>query len=185
MWSASLSFQLVFPALLGAKLVAGTMIAKDHPNGNPFHLQTKQKRLKLVMTLSITIRDDNSCCHLQNYRSLLVHKREKVPNSTYSTTSSPDSVFNTTEFTASATFSPDDALPLPVRRRPRIKMDNQRSVLPVTTAFAVDTPWSSPVRDRADLQIVQQPETVREVPTTESATSSARHNQPSGSPTTH
>ncbi|PQE16877.1 hypothetical protein CJF30_00003582 [Rutstroemia sp. NJR-2017a BBW] len=60
MWSARLSFQIIFPELLGAKFVAGTMIAKDHPNDNPFHLQTKQKRLKLVMTPSITMRDDNS-----------------------------------------------------------------------------------------------------------------------------
>ncbi|KAM3075483.1 hypothetical protein ACMFMG_007630 [Clarireedia jacksonii] len=60
MWSARLSFQIIFPDLLGAKFVAGTMIAKDHPNDNPFQLQTKQKRLKLVMTPSITMRDDNS-----------------------------------------------------------------------------------------------------------------------------
>jgi hypothetical protein len=50
----------IFPALLGTKFVAGTMIAKDHANDNSFHLQTKQKRLKLVMTPSFTMRDDNS-----------------------------------------------------------------------------------------------------------------------------
>ncbi|KAI9646904.1 hypothetical protein NHQ30_004904 [Ciborinia camelliae] len=60
MWTAKLSFQIVFPDLLGVKYTAGTMIAKDHPKDNPYQLQTKQKRLKLVMTPSITMRDDNS-----------------------------------------------------------------------------------------------------------------------------
>ncbi|QSZ34706.1 hypothetical protein DSL72_007561 [Monilinia vaccinii-corymbosi] len=60
MWTAKLSFQIVFPELLGSKYTAGTMIAKDHPNDNPYQLQTRQKRLKLVMTPSITMRDDNS-----------------------------------------------------------------------------------------------------------------------------
>ncbi|KAB8299845.1 hypothetical protein EYC80_000091 [Monilinia laxa] len=60
MWTAKLSFQIVFPELLGAKYTAGTMIAKDHPHDNPYQLQTRQKRIKLVMTPSITMRDDNS-----------------------------------------------------------------------------------------------------------------------------
>ncbi|KAF7862873.1 uncharacterized protein EAF02_010422 [Botrytis sinoallii] len=60
MWTAKLSFQVIFPELLGNKFTAGTMIAKDHPRDNPYQLQTKQKRLKLVMTPSITMRDDNS-----------------------------------------------------------------------------------------------------------------------------
>ncbi|APA08177.1 hypothetical protein SS1G_00130 [Sclerotinia sclerotiorum 1980 UF-70] len=60
MWTAKLSFQIVFPDLLGVKFTAGTMTPKDHPRDNPYQLQTKQKRLKLVMTPSITMRDDNS-----------------------------------------------------------------------------------------------------------------------------
>jgi hypothetical protein len=51
---------------------------------------------------------------------------------------------------------------------------DQRVVSPTTTAFRADTPWPLPVLHRPDVPVVQQSETARAAPMTESATSSAR-----------
>jgi hypothetical protein len=53
------TFQIFFPET-AAKFTAATMDSMDHPRDNPMLLQTKQRRVKLVITPVITMRDDTA-----------------------------------------------------------------------------------------------------------------------------
>jgi len=59
MYTSCLTFQIFFPETC-AKFTSAIMNSRDHPNENPNVLQTKQIRVKLVMTPIITLRDDRS-----------------------------------------------------------------------------------------------------------------------------
>jgi hypothetical protein len=57
MHTSYLTFQVYFPET-ASKFSASTMVAKDRRRVNPIILQTRQTRLKLVITPVITMRDD-------------------------------------------------------------------------------------------------------------------------------
>jgi len=59
MYTSNLTFQIFFPETC-TKFTSAIMNSRDHRNENPNMLQTKQIRVKLVITPIITLRDDRS-----------------------------------------------------------------------------------------------------------------------------
>ncbi|KAG9245684.1 hypothetical protein BJ878DRAFT_479007 [Calycina marina] len=59
MFSSFVTFQIFFPETC-TKYTGAIMASRDHPNENPNVLQTKQIRVKLVITPVITLRDDRT-----------------------------------------------------------------------------------------------------------------------------